>query len=322
MNATRIMGNARNFSRRHLIPELDMDVTRTMGNARNLSRRQLDLFMFDPESPIVFPIVLLILAILGFLGNLVTILTIMINRKLRSPTFAAIGCLALADLLNLVFYWFFYMTNLPVYLYHVAKITVMLNVVSFIRTFLHYLSAFHILLLSVLRYGLIVQPLQCRNHVTVTVILMTSLVFWLISCLIAAAQQIFLAELYDSTRRDLHHFLVSQLQYAILQCLVVFTVIVLHHLKMKVLRNSLRSPAFVRSKMNQVITIVLAIFSVNSFIAVVMVLLIMGQQFSPSYRTVSLLYNMTLFFNVATNPYIYFMSFVLMKYLSKCIRHH
>jgi hypothetical protein len=44
-----------------------------------------------------------------------------------------------------------------------------------------------------------------------------------------------------------------------------------------------------------------------------------GQFFSPTHRTLSLLSNLSFCINFASNPYIYFMSFVVMNYLRcKC----
>jgi hypothetical protein len=157
--------------------------------------------------------------------------------------------------------------------------------------------------------------------VTVTVILLTSLVFWMISCLIAVAQEIFMTEvLYTSPGSTRINFMVTQLQYSLSQCIVISVFIVLHHLKMRVMKNSQSTPGFLRSRMNRVITIVLARFSVCGVAAMVTVFLVLGQFFSPTHRTLLLVSNLSFYINFASNPYIYFMSFVVMNYLTKCTR--
>lgn len=122
------------------------------GFESNSTSKKLTLQLYYNETTfeITFTCVIFTITILGSIANLAAIGRIVYDPKYHTPTFAAIGHLAVADFLSVTCFSFDEMTKgfvlrwLIVYIGNVAFLS----------------SYFHVCLLSAVRYLIIVYPLQ------------------------------------------------------------------------------------------------------------------------------------------------------------------
>uniref|UniRef100_A0A8W8LJ44 G-protein coupled receptors family 1 profile domain-containing protein n=1 Tax=Magallana gigas TaxID=29159 RepID=A0A8W8LJ44_MAGGI len=73
-------------------------------NSRSSEGFTLQLYFIETTFEIAFTCVTFTIAFFGFVGNLVTVGEIVRDPKYHTPTFAAIGLLALADFLSVTFF--------------------------------------------------------------------------------------------------------------------------------------------------------------------------------------------------------------------------
>lgn len=122
-----------------------------------------------------------IIAFLGIVGNIATIAKILHDSKFHTPTFAAIGFLALADFFSIVSFTLSNVANM---------ISFDLDMLNFDYTTIvrecfdmFYLSSTgHVLLLSCVRYLITAHPFHSRQHLTVTAVSLCSCKYDMCSC--------------------------------------------------------------------------------------------------------------------------------------------
>lgn len=195
-----------------------------------------------------------IIASFGFVGNLATIAKIVHDLNLHTPTFTAIGCLAMADVLSIVNLNFIIVTNNEKF----AETWIIL-----MRSFFYYMfywsSSGHVLLLSIVRYLLTVHPLQSRRYLTVALIALFSLVVWLISFLFGVIKTyLFYIHVNNGTNVMV---LVNGIAYTIALLSVCSVTILLHVWKIKAIQTSPSITRHTRKRMNLVVTGIIIVFA-------------------------------------------------------------
>lgn len=101
---------------------------------------------------------------------------IMCDSKYHTPTFAAIGYLAIADFFFLSCVGIFYFTNI-LYFRKLSKFFMVVD------NCLYFSCSGHMLLLSIVKYLITVHPLQNRQHLTVQAVSFCSVSVWGFSAL-------------------------------------------------------------------------------------------------------------------------------------------
>lgn len=150
---------------------MNISITEVLGGNSSSEGFTLQLHFHRTTFDRAFTCVTFTIAFFGFVGNLATIGKIVRDPKFHSPTFAAIGLLALADFLSVTCFSLVYMTNL-------ARLWWNFYVIMFISFVSSYL---HVCLLTAVRYLFTIHPLQSRQYLTVTAVCLCSLTIWLSS---------------------------------------------------------------------------------------------------------------------------------------------
>lgn len=252
--------------------------------------------------------VFLFITCLGIVGNMLTITKIAYSSALHSPTFAVMGCLALADFFSVIFFGLVYFTNvLKLVNDRVFKI--------FPHTF-YFSSTSHVLLLCSVRYLLTVYPLQSRRYLTVTSMLLCSLSLWFMCCLIAVV-------LYVSNGfACVHASIIRGTCNVIVLAIVSSIMVTLHLKKIKVMKRSFPSNTHKQalSNMNVVVTIIFIIFAAfhTSMIVVYfyefkLVVQLRDAYNDQVYKYLFITTALTTCLNYSCNPYILFWSLIFCK---------
>lgn len=266
----------------------------------------------------ILAIVTLVTGSLGVVGNIMTILIICRNKKLRTPTFAAIGCLAFPDLLMLIWCYFEWFTNFLRFIYHYNPIY---YIICFIASRVTYLSCLgHIVLLCLVRYLITAHPLQSRIHLTTPVVILFSVTVWIISLILGVCTRLF--EFYYNIYAKKYEFGTDIYTYysiifLITAVLILSTIITLHCLKIKSLKSSRASNQH-KNRMNVIITLILIVFA--TFQLSVIFNSVINMLIFYKVITIEILINYLFFsiyglyverflkvLNLSSNPYIYFL---------------
>nr|XP_034308148.1 melanocyte-stimulating hormone receptor-like [Crassostrea gigas] len=252
--------------------------------------------------------VCLFITCLGIVGNMVTVAKIVNSPALHTPTFAVIGCLALADFFSVIFFGLVYFTNvLKLVNDRVFKI--------FPHTF-YFSSTSHVLLLCSVRYLLTVYPLQSRRYLTVTSMLLCSLSLWFMCSLIAVV-------LYVSNGfACVHASIIRGLCSVIMLTIVSSIMVTLHLKKIKVMKRLFASNTHqqARSNMNLVVTVIFIIFAAFHISMIVLyfyefILVVQPRDVCNDqvYKYLFITTALTTCLNYSCNPYILFWSFIFCK---------
>uniref|UniRef100_A0A8W8LLS4 G-protein coupled receptors family 1 profile domain-containing protein n=1 Tax=Magallana gigas TaxID=29159 RepID=A0A8W8LLS4_MAGGI len=283
---------------------MDVNVTinthNELGNDSTSKGFTLQLFYSKTTFQITFTCVIFTIAFFGCIGNLATIVKIVYDPKYHTPTFAAIGQLALADFLSVTFTTIVRMTNIS----DIDRLPIVLLMTTSALS-----SYSHVCFLSVVRYLITVFPLQSRQHLTVTAMCLCSLTIW-ISC------GVFTAILkYTADTAGLIYMMTIYLIANVFILLIVCSIMtILHVKKIRTLQNSLSVTDQSRRRMNIVVAMILSIFVLYelSVIANFIMVLFFNQQVSNElyYHVKNLDYFniFTACINYSCNPYILFFS--------------
>lgn len=141
-------------------------------------------FRFHTDVDYIINIICAVIAVLGGIGNIVTIVIISYQSKLHTPTFVVIKCLAVSDFFGLFTFSFQYFTNVLTFLRR-QNTSTYANLFEIIVNAVYLNSPSHVLLLCAVRYLLVVQPLDSRRYLTVTVVSLGSLTSWILSFVFA-----------------------------------------------------------------------------------------------------------------------------------------
>lgn len=247
-----------------------------------------------------------VIASFGILGSLVTMGKILHEPKLHTPTFAVIGYLALADFLSVIAFTFFYFTN-----YKFVKSFAICFYAFYVN------SSFHVVLLSTVRYFIILYPLKSRQHLTINKISLTSLLVMFISSLFAVV----ISDIYDIS--DMYASMVNCVLVAIEIVIVCSILIALHVKKLISIHSSPSLTVHTERRMNAVFTAIIIIFVIFHACHLIKALyeyLVIYEYVSYDSNTLLLLqyiYLLTACINYSCNPYILFLPLIVHSCISK-----
>ena len=237
----------------------------------------------------------------GLIGNIVTVCVISCWRKLHTPTFTMIACLAASDAYSLLSYTLITYTNLLSFI--TCKLRIFADAFKYCLLILFYQGRFiagmQLCVLACLRFTAIVHPLKFKTYCTCKAVLVMSFVGSVVSLISCIAVTVFtLAIEYEE------YYAVNTVIFAVNFIIPSSLFMVLHCLKLRALR---RSPALNSNsslKMNVVVSIVLSIYVISS--ASMMMNFILVWQYQLAF--LSFVTNLSFLINCAINPFIYFFS--------------
>lgn len=246
---------------------------------------------------------------LGIVGNIATIAKILHDSKFHTPTFAAIGFLALADFFSIVSFTVSNVANM---------ISFDLDMLNFDYTTIvrecfdiFYLSSTgHVLLLSCVRYLITAHPFHSRQHLTVTAVSLCSLSIWFVSMICAVAFFFIRAvmELYSIIMRVIYHSIVL-----VIVCIIMAS---MHFKKLTALQNSLCETRLTEKRMNVVVVLIIMIFVLFnlSLIAENMYKYMFLQSSIQENSYLNAITALCAYVNYACNPYILFFLPIFMQW--------
>jgi hypothetical protein len=248
-----------------------------------------------------------IIFILGLLGNLLTICKIVWDKSLHTPTYVAIGFLALSDFISLVFSALNLFTNIRVYLnetyYHDLTFLNIQDIYYILELMIFNISLCQIIVLVVLT----VNPIECKIHATTSLIYNVCAWFTfrvVFNTLVKRNRNLFLewAGIIEVTIRCTAMFF------------TLFLMAVLHYLKTRALNSSSVTCSVIRrmNKMVAIIVVIFAFYGVSCLLATIATFLLdetVTTYFTASHRIIC-------FVHFSSNPFIYFIfAFVCKKML-------
>lgn len=145
-------------------------------NDERYTHFEFQFLLNDTTNDVVVMYICVVITFLGIIGNIVTMAKIICDSKYHTPTFAAIGYLALADFFSLSFVGIYHFTNILYF----RKLSTFFMVVD---NCLYFSCSGHMLLLSIVRYLITVHPLHSRQHLTVQAVSFCSMSVWVFSAL-------------------------------------------------------------------------------------------------------------------------------------------
>lgn len=265
----------------------------------SFKRLTLQLSLTETTFEVTFTCVIFTIAFFGAIGNLAAIGKIIYDPKYHTPTFAAIGQLALADFLSVIVFSFVSLTNI---------FRIWWFIIFILNTALAS-SYFHVCLLSAVRFLITVYPLQSQQHLTVTGVCLCSVTVWITS---GVAGFVFYKFWTSYTS------FLSQICIIIIDVVILLTVclimILFHVRKIRTLQNSLSVTDQSQRRMNIVVTVIVGIFVLLQLSKLSAKILFMSYFKLSSYE---LLYSAKYLLNCVTfigclnfscNPYILFLS--------------
>ena len=134
---------------------------------------------FEDPKWIAFFVVITIIFVFGFIGNWATVISIWQKTSLHTPTFTAIGCLTLSDTFALASRY----VSLLKGFYLGEMSSVLFSLVFTLSLSFYICSTLHIMLLSVMRYMLVVHPIRSLSLVTNKRIRCISGLIWIVTIL-------------------------------------------------------------------------------------------------------------------------------------------
>ena len=240
---------------------------------------------------------------LGFIGNIVTVAVISCWRKLHTPTFTMIACLAASDAYSLLSYTLNVYTNLESFITCKLRIFAHAVALSYCFLALFFLGRFNagmqLCLLSSLRFTAIVHPLKFKTYCTCKAVIVMSFVGSVVSLIPVAVTVLTMALIgYEE------YYAVNTVIFAVNFIVPSLVFTVLHCLKLRALRRSPTLNSNSSLKMNVVVSIVLSIYVISS--ASMMINFILIWQYELAF--LSFVTSLSFLINCAINPFIYFFS--------------
>ena len=246
-----------------------------------------------------------IIFILGVIGNILTVIVISYWRKLHTPTFTMIACLAVSDAFSLVVHFLLMYTNLIEYVLCFDVNEEAFSIFySLIFHFIRYNSGMQVCLLVVLRFIAIVYPLKFNKYLTCKRVVLMSACGSLSILLLG----IVLLNIYPHSDKEIKHNLtITAIVLYVLNFIIPTSLIVImHYFKARALR---RSPGIYDKKtlfkMNIVVSVVFFIYATSSGVMAISGVIYLFNSEVVS-ETVLKIINLSFLLNGASNPFILF----------------
>ena len=252
-----------------------------------------------------------ILFALGFFGNIITIFKVACNKSLHSPTYCAVACLALADLVCLCMSYVVYYSGVMSYVESFPGTEYYIDVIDAARFVSHHSSALHVVMLFCVRSLVTVNPFKYGLYFAVKKIIIWSTAIWLISL----AFVVIAGLISDS-------ILVNLVYTIYILIFICCALCCLHRKKMKALESSWTGNRTVRRKMNIVVLIILIIFLVASVLEAIYDVVMALQEFhvidDEMEFEIDIAAQGVWFVNFASNPIMYFFLSPKIQSILKC----
>ena len=288
-----------------------------MNNSTNVSLERYGYDFYCDNLPFIesegsdnvpYLVTVLLLFSAGFIGNTITAAVISCTRKLHTPTFTMIACLAVSDAYSLLSHTLSTFTNINEIITCKYFMEVEDNEYYWapFDTFIYFgrLNAgIQLCVLACLRFIAIVYPLKFKTHCTCRAVILMSVVLSVLCLIISLIVKILIIEIAIFSKNHYAVILVKNVFNFIIPT-SVFTVF--HCLKLRALR---RSPSLTNNfslKMNVVITIVLSIYVTSSASLVILDIIIFYTPYE--IHIFYLITDISFVVNCAANPFIYFFS--------------
>ncbi|XP_061179199.1 C-C chemokine receptor type 5-like [Saccostrea echinata] len=253
----------------------------------------------------------LIIGAFGLTGNFIAFVKIVFSKKLHTPTFAAIGCLALPDLFMIIHCYIISFTNIESYLrdkfYFDQHLVSVCDFYDSLFYMTYYCSLGHVIFLSIVRYLLITDPLRSKNYLTVSFVARYSIIIWCISFILSISTvALFMVDM-NLTKDE--SYLILAILRAIVGFIPICIIIILHYLKLKTLRNSTVN-GHVQNRMSFIVVVILSVFtSYQIFVIFKPILWVLDLKFNIAKSVQNTFYSVSqlfAFLHFSCNPYIYF----------------
>lgn len=273
-------------------------------NKHNITK--LTTFLCTSNYCLPNALILSIISICGIIGNLVVTYAVISEKRLHTPTFIVISCLALSDLTFLLSRYTrfivdgYFSTSLTVPEYRIAR-----AVLDFLGLIGAGSSIFHLLYMSFVRYYIIVHPLKAHVKLTSKRVLV-------ISCLLfigaAAISTLYLFAVVINITAQALRQAVNWTVTILMSFVPIFVIGITHVFKAKALLKSLSTAEETARKMSRVITFVIVCYLITTTPSNVMdiINLLKIFPFTLTFFHLMMAFRILLFLNFAINPFIYF----------------
>ena len=237
----------------------------------------------------------------GFIGNIVTVCVISCWRKLHTPTFTMIACLAASDAYSLLSYTLHFYTNVAVLITCKLRTYTFLYCCFALFSLGRFNPGMQLCVLACLRFTAIVYPLKFQANCTCKTVIVMSIVGSVIMLIVSVVYVVLSSYQIEV---NVGTCAVDTVIYAVNFIVPASIFTVLHCLKLRALRQSPTLNSNSSLKMNVVVSIVLSIYVISS------ASMMMGCIIVMQYTVHFLLFvvNLSFLINCAINPFIYFFS--------------
>lgn len=259
-----------------------------------------------------------VIVMLGLLGNLLTICKIVLDKSLHTPTYTAIGFLAFSDIMSLIFSALSWFTNIRTYLiathYHDQTFLNTQDMFYILELMVYHVSLCQIILLVVLRFGLTVNPIECKIHASTSLILIASAAIWIYNaCVWFTFRVVFKTLVRQNRNQFLKWATIVEVSVRCLAMLVTLSIMaILHYLKMRAIKTS-SVKCNVKRRMNQIVAIIVVILAFYgiSYLLATIVMFVSDRTVTAYFST---FHQIIGFVHFSSNPFVYFIfAFVCKK---------
>ena len=264
---------------------------------------------FQHSDNVPFFVVLLLICTLGFIGNIVTVAVISCWRKLHTPTFTMITCLAVSDAYSLLIFTMDTLTNIQSFI-ACTELEAISSLSSFpVKTvtsmafisLARYNGGMQLCLLAFLRFTAIVYPHKYQAYCTCKAVIVMSVVSSVIIFISFAIEH----SVYFFVDTSCNVFEIPMYSMNFIVPTTVF--ISLHCLKLRALRRSPSLNRISSLRMNVVLIILMSIYVISSASGLISKILFCQFSF-VEFEHLGYIRVLSFLFNCAVNPFVYFFS--------------
>ena len=280
--------------------------------------RILEIEQLFAKTPVY--IIAFIIFAFGLIGNIITIAKITFDPRFKRPVFICLRCLATADLTSLIIRYTLNFTTLQRYLQYCHRINLP-TVSAFLFFGSHHNSAFHVVMLSAMRFFLVLRPLKYKQIISNRRVNIASAFVWVVSFIIG-----FIFAISTSMTSKESEINIGYSGYIFF--IPCFLIIVFHILKIRratktqtssrlSLSSSTRSISLssaIKRKMNIIISLIISFYIIPCFIDGAWFIMALSKtedsmtnaELSEWITSTGSLASLMWLLNYASNPVIYF----------------
>lgn len=231
-----------------------------------------------------------VVQIIGIFGNILVVCRVAVDKKLRNVTFVILAALAISDGIALCSY----LTASVIRQFNPTMATVM--AVFALTNAAFFSSAFHVLFISIVRYLILIYPLETFVHLKIRYMIFVSILIFVISGVIGGVDL-----LIEDTM--LYSAIMWTIYYLPLIVMIVLHAVKYYHLKHNRMKESSQNDAATLRTMTKIILFI----TLSSFLfplpsCVLSLLLHTGRRFR---RETTLAVTLVFSLNNCINPFLY-----------------